>query len=247
MVNKIMKAVLVTGASRGIGRAIALELAKNDYAVGVNYRINEERANDVVKTIKNRGGKAVTIQADVANPKEVEEMIETFTKKFHEIYGLVNNAGIYKRKKFPKLTLEDWEETIRTNLTGTFLCTKYALPYIPNGGKIINFASVLAHSGSTQGAHYAASKAGVIGFSKSLAREVGARRITVNVIAPGATETAIIANDTPEKRKERERATPLGRVGKPEEIAYAVIFLLSNNAKYITGETMNVNGGLWMI
>ena len=247
MVKKIMKAVLVTGASRGIGRAIALELAENGYVVGVNYKINEEKANDVVDNIKNRGGKAIALQADVTNPKEVEEMIEAFTKKFNEIYGLVNNAGIYKRKKFPELTLEDWEETIRTNLTGTFLCTKYALPYIPNGGKIINFASVLAHSGSTQGAHYAASKAGVIGFSKSLAREVGARRITVNVIAPGATETAIIANDTSEKRKERERATPLGRVGKPEEIAYAVIFLLSNNAKYITGETMNVNGGLWMI
>ena len=242
-----MKAVLVTGASRGIGRAIALELAENGYAVGVNYRIEEKKANDVVRKIKNKGGKAIALQADVANPKEVEEMIEAFTKKFNEIYGLVNNAGIYKRKKFPKLTLEDWEETIRTNLTGTFLCTKYALPYIPNGGKIINFASVLAHSGSTQGAHYAASKAGVIGFSKSLAREVGDRRITVNVIAPGATETAIIANDTPEKRKERERATPLGRVGKPEEIAYAVIFLLSNKAEYITGETMNVNGGLWMV
>ncbi len=243
----VMKAVLVTGASRGIGRATALELAENGYAVGVNYRINEERANDVVEKIKNRGGKAIAIQADVSNPKEVEEMIETFTKKFHEIYGLVNNAGIYKRKKFPKLTLEDWEETIRTNLTGTFLCTKYALPYIPNGGKIINFASVLAHSGSTQGAHYAASKAGVIGFSKSLARELGVRKITVNVIAPGATETAIIANDTSEKRKERERATPLGRVAKPEEIAHAVIFLLSSKAEYITGETMNVNGGLWMI
>ena len=243
----VMKAVLVTGASRGIGRATALELAENGYAVGVNYRINEERANDVVEKIKNRGGKAIALQADVANPKEVEEMIEAFTKKFHEIYGLVNNAGIYKRKKFPKLTLEDWEETIRTNLTGTFLCTKYALPYIPNGGKIINFASVLAHSGSTQGAHYAASKAGVIGFSKSLARELGVRKITVNVIAPGATETAIIANDTPEKRKERMKATPLGRVGKPEEIAHTVIFLLSSKAEYITGETMNVNGGLWMI
>jgi 3-oxoacyl-[acyl-carrier protein] reductase len=247
MVKKIMKAVLVTGASRGIGRATALELAENGYAVGVNYKINEEKANDVVRKIKNKGGKAIALQADVANPKEVEEMIKIFIEQFHEIYGLVNNAGIYKRKKFPKLTLEDWEETIRTNLTGTFLCTKYALPYIVGGGRIINFASVLAHSGSTQGAHYAASKAGVIGFSKSLAREVGDRRITVNVIAPGATETAIIANDTSEKRKERERATPLGRVGKPEEIAHAVIFLLSSRAEYITGETMNVNGGLWMI
>ncbi len=243
----VMKAVLVSGASRGIGRAIALQLAENGYAVGVNYRIEEKKANDVVEKIKNKGGKAIALQADVANPKEVEEMIKTFVKEFHEIYGLVNNAGIYRRKKFPKLTLEDWEETIRTNLTGTFLCTKYALPYIAEGGRIINFASVLAHSGSTQGAHYAASKAGVIGFSKSLARELGARKITVNVIAPGATETAIIANDTPEKRKERGEATPLGRVAKPEEIAHAVIFLLSSKAGYITGETMNVNGGLWMI
>lgn len=241
------KTVIVTGASRGIGRATALRLAKEGYAVGVNCKDNAEKAKEVVNNIMDSGGKAIALKANVGNEGQVKEMVNAFVAEFGEIYGLVNNAGIYKRKKFYELTLQDWEETITTNLTGTFLCTKEAMPHIPDGGRIVNIASVLGHMGSSQGAHYAASKAGIIGFTKSLARELSSRKITVNVVAPGATETDIIAHDTPEKRKEREKIALLGRVGQPEEIAGAISFLLSDNAKYITGETINVNGGMWMV
>ncbi|UCE74086.1 MAG: 3-oxoacyl-ACP reductase FabG [Methanomassiliicoccales archaeon] len=241
------KAVIVTGASRGIGKTTALKLAQEGYAVGVNYKDNEKNAKEVVKNILDLGGEAMELRADVGNETQVNEMIKAFVGEYNDIYGLVNNAGIYKRKRFFELTLQEWEETIATNLTGAFLCTKVALPHITEGGRIVNLARVLAHMGSSQGAHYAASKAGIIGFSKSLARELSPRKITVNIVAPGATETDIIAYDTPEKRKERENITPLGRVGQPEEITDAIIFLLSDKAEYITGETINVNGGMWMV
>ncbi|MEE9150237.1 MAG: 3-oxoacyl-ACP reductase family protein [Thermoplasmata archaeon] len=241
------KSVLVTGASRGIGRATALKLAGEGYAVGVNYRDNSEKAREVVNNIIESGGEAVALRANVGNEEQMNEMMITFAGEFGEIYGLVNNAGIYERKRFFELTLQDWEETIKTNLTGTFLCTKAALPYIPEGGRIVNSASVLAHMGSNQGTHYAASKAGIIGFTKSLAREIAPRKITVNVVAPGATDTDIIAHDMPEKRSEREKIALMGRVGQPEEIADAIVFLLSEKAGYITGETVNVNGGMWMV
>jgi 3-oxoacyl-[acyl-carrier protein] reductase len=241
------KAVLVTGSSRGIGKAIALKLGNEGYAVGVNFKENIEKAKEVVNQITEAGGTALLFQADIGVEDEVNQMVESFVSDFDEVFALVNNAGIYDRKKFHNLTLEDWQKTMNINLTGTFLCTKAALPHISNGGRIVNFASVLAHMGSSQGAHYAASKAGVIGFSKSLARELGPQNITVNVVAPGATETAIIADDTPEKRKDRERITPLGRVAQPAEMAEVVSYLLSDSAKYITGETINVNGGMWMV
>jgi 3-oxoacyl-[acyl-carrier protein] reductase len=241
------KSVLVTGASRGIGRAIALKLGKEGYAVGVNFVNNEKQAQEVVDAIIDSGGSALLLKADIRDEAQVNKMMETFISEFKEIYALVNNAGIYDRKKFHELTLKMWEETITTNLTGTFLCTKAAFPYFSKGGRIVNFASVLAHMGSSQGAHYAASKAGIIGFSKSLARELSPKKILVNVVAPGATETDIIANDTPEKRKERGKITPLGRVAQPEEMAEVVSFLLSDKASYITGETINANGGMWMV
>lgn len=241
-----MKAVLITGASRGIGKAIALALGKEGCAVGVNFLKREDEANKVVDIITDNGGRALALQADVGGEEQVAGMVETLAAEYGDIYGLVNNAGIYERKKFHELSIPDWNATIRTNLTSTFLCTKAVLPHMPSGGRIVNIASVLAHTGSSQGAHYATSKAGIIGFSKSLARELAGQNITVNVVAPGATETDIIAHDTPEKRREREHITPLGRVGQPGEIADAVTFLFSEKASYITGETINVNGGMWM-
>ncbi len=241
------KAVLVTGASRGIGKAIAIELGNKGYAIGVNYKENEELANEVVKSISDSGGSAIALKADVGVEEEVNLMVDSVANEFGKIFALVNNAGIYKRKRFQEISLAEWEETVTTNLTGTFLCTKATLPHMQEGGRIVNFASVLAHMGSSQGAHYAATKAGIIGFSKSLARELGHRKITVNVVAPGATETDILADDTPEKREERGRLTMLGRVAQPEEMADAVSFLLSDSARYITGETINVNGGMWMV
>jgi 3-oxoacyl-[acyl-carrier protein] reductase len=241
------KAVLVTGASRGIGRAIVLKLAEEGYKVGVHFKDNEEKAQEIVKRIIDSGGKAILLKADVVKEIEVRKMMESFVAEFGRIYGLVNNAGIYKRKKIDELELKDWHETLDTNLTSVFICTMFSLPHMREGGRIVNISSVLAHRGSNQGAHYAASKAGIIGFTKSLARELAPKKITVNAVAPGAIETDIIAGDTPEKRKERERDTPLSRVGEPEEIASTVAFLLSENGKYMTGETLNVNGGMWMV
>jgi 3-oxoacyl-[acyl-carrier protein] reductase len=238
--------VVVTGASRGIGKAIAIALGKKGYAVGVNFLQGEGEAKRVVDTIQGDGGNALALKADVGDYDQVAEMIEILSSEFGGIYGLVNNAGIYDRKKFHELSPWDWDATIKTNLTGTFNCTKAVIAHMPSGGRIVNIASVLAHTGSSQGAHYAASKAGMIGFTKSLARELAGQNITVNVVAPGATETDIIAHDTPEKRREREKITPIGRVGQPQEIADAVAFLFSEKASYITGETINVNGGMWM-
>jgi len=242
----MVKAVLVTGASRGIGRAIAIELAKNGFDIGINYKTNSKGAQDVVEQIMAMGQKAVSLQADVGVEFDVKEMVKAFTEQFGTIFGLVNNAGIYDRKEFTKLTLQDWQNTIQTNLTSAFLVTQLLMPHISSNGRIVNISSVLAHTGSNFGAHYAATKAGLIGFTKSLARELAERNITVNAVAPGAIETQIIAGDTPEKRRERERITPLGRVGNTSEIAVTVAFLFSEKASYITGETINVNGGLIM-
>ncbi len=246
MGNEEKGAVLITGASRGIGRAIAIALAEDGFDIGVNYHTNSDGAEEVVNQITGLGRKAISVQADVGVLEDVKNMVRTFTDKFPNVFGLVNNAGIYDRKEFMKLTIDDWENTIRTNLTSAFLVTRQILPYIKSNGRIVNISSVLAHLGSNFGAHYAATKAGLIGFTKSLARELAQKNITANVVAPGAIDTQIIAGDTPEKRREREKITPLGRVGQPNEIAATVAFLFSEKAGYITGETLNVNGGLIM-
>lgn len=240
------KAVLITGASRGIGASIALALAEAGFDIGVNYKTNKMGADEVVDKISSLGRKAIAIQADVGVDAEVKNSISKFTEHFPSVFGLVNNAGVYNRVAFNELTLETWEYTIRTNLTSAFLVTRTLLPFIQEGGRIVNISSVLAHTGSNFGADYAATKAGLLGFTKSLARELGKKGILVNAVAPGAIDTQIIAGDTPEKREERGRITAVGRVGNPEEISATVAFLFSPQASYITGETMNVNGGLLM-
>jgi 3-oxoacyl-[acyl-carrier protein] reductase len=243
----LKSAVLVTGASSGIGSAIAVELARDGFDIGVNYYSNKAGADEVVRKIEELGKVALPIQADVGSEMQVEQMVKEFTDTFESVSGLVNNAGVYNRIPFNELTLEEWNNTLNTNLTSAFLVTKTLLPHMKSGFKIVNVSSVLAHMGSNFGAHYAASKAGMIGFTKSLARELSKKGISVNAVAPGAIETQIIAGDTPEKRRERERITTVGRVGQPEEIAAAVVFLFSDKASYISGETININGGLWMV
>ncbi len=242
----MVKAVLITGASRGIGRAIALELAKDGFDIGVHYNTYLDGANEVVNQIKDLGRDAIALQANLTQENEVKNLVNEFTKQFSSVFGLVNNAGVYNRVEFDKLTLTEWDDTLRTNLTSAFMVTHELLPHIIKGGRIINIASILAHSGSNYGAHYATSKAGLLGFTKSLARELNKKGILVNAVAPGAVDTQILAGDSPKKRRERESQIPLGRIGQPEEIGAVVGFLFSEKATYITGETFNVNGGLLM-
>lgn len=241
------KTALVTGASRGIGRAIALELAKNGCNVVINYLKNEEKAREVEKEIK-KYGKAMIIKADVSRQEDVEIMRKEVIKNFRGVDILVNNAGIHQHLKSWELSIEDWEKVINVNLTGTFLCCSAFIPFMKKKryGRIINISSVVAHTGTDHECHYASSKAGIIGLTKSLALELAPYNITVNAIAPGFIETDMLKFESEKERKRVEKKILLGRIGKPEEIAYATCFLASNMADYITGETLNVNGGLYI-
>ncbi|OGS39806.1 MAG: hypothetical protein A3K77_04670, partial [Euryarchaeota archaeon RBG_13_31_8] len=229
-----------------IGRAVAIKFAENKAYVGINYNTDETGAKETLRAIKEKGSNGILLKADVSNIKEVEKMVRTFAAKTKAIDILVNNAGIYDRNKFENMSLEDWEKVISINLNGCFNLCKVALPYMKAGGKIIFISSQLALKGSSHGANYAASKAGILGLARSLALELAHKKINVNAIAPGTIDTNIIANYTKEERQKRINEIPLKRLGAPIDIANVCLFLASDLSSYITGETINVNGGLYI-
>lgn len=242
------KAALVTGASRGIGRAIALELAKNGARVVVNYAKNSGGAEATVQAIQAAGGEAQAVQADVSDFKAAEGLVKATVEAFGSLDILVNNAGTTRDQLIMLMSEADWDTVLATNLKSAFNCSKAAVRVMlrKRAGRIINIASVAGILGNAGQTNYSASKAGLIGFTRALAREVAARNITVNAVAPGFVPTAL-TNDLPAEIKEATlKQIPLGRWGQPEEIAYAVAFLASDRAAYITGQVLTVDGGLAM-
>ncbi len=243
------KVALVTGGSRGIGRAIALELAARGAAVVVNYNKSPESAEEVVKKIQEAGGKAAASQADVSDFKQAEALVKFAVDTFGDLSILVNNAGITRDQLIMMMPEADWDAVINTNLKSTFNCSKAAVKHMMRKrvGRIINIASVAGQMGNPGQTNYSASKGGQIAFTKALAREVAARNITVNAIAPGFVDTEILDAMTPETLQAALKMVPLARKGKPEEIAYAAVFLASDEAAYITGQVLGVDGGMAMM
>ena len=242
------KIALITGAGRGIGRAIAIALAKEGAEVVINYNGSEERAKEVKQTIEENGGKASMYKCNVSDFAACEAMIKDIIKEYGHLDILVNNAGITKDGLLMKMSEEDFDKVLDTNLKGTFHTIRAALRQMirQRSGRIINMASVVGVSGNAGQANYAASKAGVIGLTKTAAREVASRGITVNAVAPGFIETDM-TEVLPEKIKEASAAQiPLGKFGKAEDVANAVAFLASEDAGYITGQVLHVDGGMVM-
>ena len=246
--ENIEKTALVTGASRGIGRAIALALASKGFAVALNYAGSHDAAEAVKKEIEDAGGKAFTVQGDVAKSVDVDRVFRAVKDEFGGLDVLVNNAGINRDALLIRMKESNWDDVIATDLKSDFLTTKAAAAMMmrKRKGSIINISSVVGIMGNIGQANYAAAKAGVIGLTKACAKEMAARNIRVNAVAPGFIETAM-TDGIPEKIREGMIASiPMGRMGQPEDIARAVCFLASDDASYITGQVLVVDGGLVM-
>ena len=243
------RVALVTGASRGIGAAIAIALGREGAAVGVNYHRSEARAAEVVAAIQAAGSKAVAVRADVGDGAAVRAMVAEMLSVFGQIDVLVNNAGILNNVPLHQMPDETWDEMIATNLRSVFLCARAVLPHMleRGSGKIINVSSQLGQKGMAGHTHYAAAKGGVIAFTRALAREVGPRGIQVNAIAPGLIETELVGPITDDIRRERSAILALRRLGLPEDVAPTAVFLASDASNYYAGQTLCPNGGDIMV
>ncbi|HHA6147253.1 TPA: 3-oxoacyl-[acyl-carrier-protein] reductase [Staphylococcus aureus] len=242
------KSALVTGASRGIGRSIALQLSEEGYNVAVNYAGSKEKAEAVVEEIKAKGVDSFAIQANVADADEVKAMIKEVVSQFGSLDVLVNNAGITRDNLLMRMKEQEWDDVIDTNLKGVFNCIQKATPQMlrQRSGAIINLSSVVGAVGNPGQANYVATKAGVIGLTKSAARELASRGITVNAVAPGFIVSDMTDALSDELKEQMLTQIPLARFGQDTDIANTVAFLASDKAKYITGQTIHVNGGMYM-
>ncbi len=238
---------VVTGASRGLGRAIAEELARGGAKVVVNYSRSKEPAEELVNELTEGGSEAVAIQADVSDAEQAQRLIDESIEKFGRIDVLVNNAGINRDKTLKKLSVEDWDTVVQTDLNSAFYTVHAALPQLmeQESGCIINMSSFVGEAGNIGQANYAAAKAGLLGFTKTAAQELARYGITVNAICPGFIETDMVANIPEEAKEKLLKTVPLGRFGKPEEIARAARYLVEDG-DYITGQALDINGGVYI-
>lgn len=237
---------LVTGASRGIGRAIALRLASEGVKVAVNYNSGEAPANELVDEISAHGGEALALQANVADEAQVKAMVATLRKQWNRVDILVNNAGVRNDRLLMRMTTAEWDDTLNVNLRGAFFCTKAVLPLMvrQRRGRIINMSSVVGVAGNPGQANYAASKAALIGLTKSVAKEVARRNITANALAPGYILTGMVEELSEDLKAQVLSRVPMNRLGVPEDIAGIVAFLCTDEASYITGQVIRIDGGL---
>lgn len=242
------KVALVTGGSRGIGRAIALTLAAHGADIAINYAGNTAAAEEVKAAIEAMGRKAILVQGSVAETDGVQAIVNQVVKELGRLDILINNAGITRDGLLMRMKEADWDAVMETNLKGVYNCSKAVMRTMmkQKSGRIVNMASVVGEMGNAGQANYAAAKAGVIGFTKSLAKEVASRGITVNAVAPGFIATDMTSVLTDEQKAEMARTIPLGRAGQPQDVANAVLFLVSEEAAYITGQVLNVDGGMVM-
>lgn len=240
------KTAVITGSSRGIGKAVAMKLAENGASVIVNGTSNAARVEQTASEIRDAGYEGIGFLADISTEKGASDLISAAVEKYGSVDILVNNAGITRDGLVMKMSEADWNDVIRTNLTSVFLCTKACLRYMikKRWGRIVNMSSVIGLSGNAGQANYAASKAGIIGFTKAMAKEVGSRGITVNAIAPGYIESDMTDQLSAEQTEQIKKMTALGKTGTPEDVAEAIAFLSSDKAGYITGHVLSIDGGM---
>ena len=239
--------VVVTGASRGLGRAIAEEVARGGAKVVVNYSRSQEPAEELVNEISESGGEAIAVQADVSDAEQAQKLIDQAIEEYGRIDVLVNNAGINIDRTLKKLSVDDWDKVIQVDLNSAFYTVHAVLPHMTEqgGGKIINMSSFVGEAGNIGQANYSAAKAGLLGFTKTAAKELARNGITVNAICPGFIETDMVASIPEDARDKLLKTVPLGRFGQPEEIARAVCYLVEDG-DYITGQSLDINGGVYI-